>query len=250
MAYQFGVGAVFATQTFDASGVATALAQPIQLGTLQDVSLDISFDTKELHGAKSFALAIGRGKGKIAGKAKLANIDGDLMSKIFFGRTPETVARGMSPNELHTADVSVVVVPPSTGVFAKDMGVVIASSGVAMVRVASAPAAGEYSVDAAGEYVFSAADAAADVAVRISYEFTKSTGGKVLRISNELMGTAPFFSFTLRSAYQGREILLTLNKVISNKLAVPFKNDDFSMADIEFSAMEDEAGEVGLISFR
>ena len=58
--------------------------------------------------------------------------------------------------------------------FDADLGVVYASSGQALVRVASAPAVGQYSV-AAGVFSFSSGDAGR--AVLVSYSYTQSSNG-------------------------------------------------------------------------
>lgn len=55
------------------------------------------------------------------------------------------------------------------GTFVSDIGVTKVSDGTVLVKVASAPAAGQYSVDALGVYTFAAADA--NLAVLISYAY-------------------------------------------------------------------------------
>ena len=60
--FQFGSGSLFATPIGGNQG---ANPTPIQFGTLQDVSLDVSFAMKELYGQNQFAEQVARGKGKI-----------------------------------------------------------------------------------------------------------------------------------------------------------------------------------------
>jgi hypothetical protein len=55
------------------------------------------------------------------------------------------------------------------GPWASDQGVVYAATGVALTKVASSPAVGQYSVDTSGNYTFAAADVASNVL--ISYGF-------------------------------------------------------------------------------
>lgn len=55
------------------------------------------------------------------------------------------------------------------GAFTSDIGVTKASDGTVLTKVASAPATGQYSVDAGGVYTFAAADA--NLAVLLSYAY-------------------------------------------------------------------------------
>jgi hypothetical protein len=74
--YGFGAGALWGTPLTDAFGAAIANPTPLLFGVLQDVSVDISADVKELYGQNSFPEAVARGKTKIAGKAKFGRING------------------------------------------------------------------------------------------------------------------------------------------------------------------------------
>ena len=58
---QFGAGSLFAIPTHDANGAAITTPTPIQFGTLQEVGLDASFDSKKLYGNKQFPIAVARG---------------------------------------------------------------------------------------------------------------------------------------------------------------------------------------------
>ena len=48
--FVFGSGILWGTAQTDAAGSPLATPTPIQFGTLQDVSLDVSFENKTLHG--------------------------------------------------------------------------------------------------------------------------------------------------------------------------------------------------------
>jgi hypothetical protein len=85
--YGFGAGALWGTALTDASGAAIANPTPILFGVLQDVSVDISGDIKELYGQNQFAEAVARGKAKISSKAKFGRINGRLLNDLFFGQT-------------------------------------------------------------------------------------------------------------------------------------------------------------------
>ena len=102
-------------------------------------------------------------------------------------------------------------------------------------RVASAPAAGQYSlVVATGIYTFAAADTGK--AIKISYEYSASAGGQIYTMTNETMGYTPSFTLLLQNGYDGKTMVCKLNRCVSGKLSVPLKSDDFAIYDFEAEA--------------
>src|SRR5208282_2303169 len=84
----FGAGALFAIPINDALGNSlTANPSPVQFGILQDVTIDDSTEVKELYGANSYPVDVGRGKGKIMIKAKFASINALLFNSTYYGQT-------------------------------------------------------------------------------------------------------------------------------------------------------------------
>lgn len=243
MQAQFGAGILWGTPLTDATGAAIANPSPIQFGALQEVSLDISFDVKELFGSNQFPLAIGRGKGKITGKAKMADIKGKQWSDIVFG---QTLAAGIVGDVYDTTGAAIPATPyqitptvPNSGTWSADLGV-RNSAGLPMTRVSAAPATGQYSV-AAGVYTFAAADTG--TTVYISYQYTAtSTSAKKSTIANVPMGYAPTFKCDLYMPYAGKQLVLTLNACTSTKLSLPTKLDDFTITEFDFSAFADSSG--------
>ncbi len=239
--YAFGVGALIALRT-DAAG-----ASPAQFGTLQEVHLDLSFTVKELTGQFQAPAALARGGLKITGKAKAARISASNFNNIFFG---QTLSSGNTLTQLNEAGT----VPASGGhtvtvgnhtTFVADLGVAYAATGTMLTLVASAPAAGQYSVNSGtGVYTFSAADAG--TALLFTYSYT-TTGGTGLSLTNLLMGSGPSFSLVLNEQYQGKLLNLQLNSVIAPKLSLAFKNEDFMIPEFDFLAAADAAGNIGNI---
>ena len=163
--YMFGSGILWGRQLTDASGAAIANPTPQRFGALQDISIDVSWDTKMLHGQNQFPLAVGRGKGKVTGKAKSAQINGALLNSIIFGQTLTSGTILANKNDttgtaVPTTPFIITVVPPSSGTYFKDLGVTNAN-GDDLKRVASAPTTGQYAVnESTGAYTFAAADTA------------------------------------------------------------------------------------------
>jgi hypothetical protein len=245
MQVSFGSGLLFGIPLTDGTGAAITNPTPVQFGVLQDVSVDISFEAKMLHGQNQFPVASGRGKGKISGKAKFARINGLLMNSLFFGQTLAAGIIAVQSDFLGTAipasPFTITVTPPNSGTWQTDMGVKDAN-GNPMTRVASAPTAGQYSVTA-GAYLFAAADTGK--IVFISYEYTAtSTTAKKIDVNNLPMGYAPTFLMSLSRPFNGAIDSLKLYSCQSNKLGVGGKNDDFNVAELDFDAFADGAGRV------
>lgn len=243
MQFLFGAGVFWGTPLTDASGATIANPTPVQLGVMQEISIDISFETKELYGQNQFPVAVGRGKGKMAGKAKHAQLSGLGVNALVFG---QTVTNGMTDDYYDVAGSAIPASPyqvtitaPNSGTWSADLGVRDAN-GVPMTRVASAPATGQYSV-AAGVYTFASADTGKTVF--ISYQYTAtSTTAKKSTVKNLLMGQAPAFKGDLYLPYNGKSLIVTIPKCIASKFTIATKLDDFVVPEFDFSGFADESG--------
>ena len=252
--FAFGAGVLWGTPLQDAFGYAIANPTPIQFGTLQDVSIDMSFDLKTLIGQNMFPVAAGRGKGKISGKAKFAQLNGAILNSLFFGQTLN--ASGIS-DVYDTTGINIPATPftitasatsdathiqiPSSGSWSADLGVRNAS-GLPMTRVASGPTTGQYTV-AAGVYVFAAADTGNQVFINYQYTYA-STLAKSSTILNVPMGYAPTFRCDMFVPYAGKSLILTLPTCVGSKLAFATKLDDFLIPEFDFEALANAAGQV------
>ncbi len=253
--YNFGTGQVFAVQT------GATYPTPIQFGELQDI--DVSFDAtvKELVGQQQFAVALARGEIKVSGKAKFARISANVFNNLFFGQTEGTIGAG--PQTLTpTSPGEAVTVPAPSGpytvqvaqhaTFIADLGVTAAATGSQYTRVAPASevAGASYSVNVStGTYTFAAGDAS--LGMVINYSYTAATG-QLITITNQLMGTTPSFSLQLFEAFTNQGVTqkstLILNNCTSKKLGLMFKNQDFTMIDLDFVAAVDATGTLGTFS--
>jgi hypothetical protein len=246
----FGTGKLIAVPTNLADGSVIATPTPVRLGTMQDISVDMSLEMKTVYGGKRYPLGAGQGKGKIAIKAKYADIDGKILGSLFYGKASVAGIKGAVFDNLQTVPASgaytVTVAPPNSGTFAEDLGVLYSGLGVQLKRTDSAtPNAGEYSV-AAGVYTFNAADKSK--AMLFSYEYTASSAaGEIFTITNEVMGYTPSFKLLLQNQYDGKTMVLKLHRCVSNKLNIPLKNDDYALYDFEAEAFANAADEVGYI---
>lgn len=241
---KFGAGVLIATTRTDSAGVALAVPQAYRLGILQDVSTDFSFEGKPLYGANVLPVDRGRGKGKLTFSAKTADIKIAALAALHFGVTPTTGFKGAAIDVAGNipGSVAYTVTPtvPSAGTWLADLGV-RDTSGNDFTRVASAPTAGQYSVSA-GVYTFAAADASK--AMLFSFEYS-SSAGLLVPLTNQLMGYSPSFQVMLFNDTKGSKLALKLTNCQSDKLALPFKNEDFAIADFGFEALDDGSGSAG-----
>ena len=240
--HKFGVGVLIAVARFNALGAALAVPQPYRLGTLQDVSTDFSFETKTLYGANQLPVDSGRGKAKLAFTAKSADINAAALAALHFGVTPTVGFKGPVMDEPHTITThAAAATVPNGGTWVDDLGV-MDTNGNTFTRVANAPTAGQYSV-AAGAYTFHADDEGK--AILVSYEYASATGGLIMPMTNQLMGYSPSFSAILYNSSKGSKLTVKLSNCQSDKLALPFKNEDFAIADFGWNALDDGTGSAG-----
>jgi hypothetical protein len=216
---------------------------------LQDVSADTSFDLKMLYGQSQFALEQFRGKGKIDLKATAGRIDPLLFNDIFFG------ASAALGEVLNTGTGEAGVIPGTTftitvangSTFATDLGVLNLTTGRFMVRVASSPITGQYSVNTTtGAYLFATADTG--VSVKIYYTYGSTTTGQTVTVTNPPMGSGPIFKLIMANKTQNvggqKSLSFTFNAVQASKLSMPLKLDDTTLPQFDMSAQDDGSGNI------
>lgn len=239
--FSFGAGSLYGIST--ASGTPT----PVKFGTLQEVSIETSFNTKELYGSLQFPVAIARGTGKVSGKAKFGQINGAIFNELFFGLTLTTgqvnTVTGESAS-IPATPYQVTVANAAT--FGTDLGVLFSLTGLPLVKVAATPTTGQYSVSALGVYTFAAADTL--LGVSISYTYNVTATGKKMVISNQVLGTTPFFACYFNTVYNGKNVNFQLPLCTSSKLSFATKLEDFVIPELDFSAFADASGQIMTIS--
>ena len=221
--------------------------QPVMFAALQSCSMDVSFDQKALYGQSAFALEMARGKGKIDFKAAVGRIDPVLFNAIFWNQ-------GLSPGQVRTAVAEPATPSEAGGVgtyvaanasaFRVDLGVYDSAHGRFLTRLTSGtPAEGQYTVNAAnGTYTFSSADVAPNL--KVYYTYGSASTGSTITVSNPAMDAGPVFRADLVSSFRGRQSVLTAWACQSFKLSMPLKQDDFTLPEISFSALDDGTGAI------
>lgn len=245
--YTFGVGNMYVTQLQDASGNAVPNPTPYPLMVLQEGSIDISGDIKELYGQNQFAVAIGRGKAKVSVKVKPARIFAGLWNAIFFGQgnAAGLIANFTDPTgtAVPTTPFQITPTPPNSGVWAADMGVVNSVTGLPVKRVASGPITGQYAVTA-GVYTFASADNGVVMLINFQYTVAAAAAGSNQSVLNLPMGYAPFFKADLTVVYASKIVTFSFARCVASKFNFGLKNEDFAVPEFDFSPMDDGAGNV------
>jgi hypothetical protein len=230
--FNFGLGSV----TLIPAG---ATPTPVQIAVISDVSVDISFDIKELRGQFQFPVDVARGTGKITGKAKNASIAGGLILAALGQGTQTTGTVVGVTGEAWTVPISPFsVTVANSATWTTDLGVINLFTGKIMQRVASSPTTGEYSVTA-GVYTFAAADTTNQVA--ISYGYT-STSGKTTTLNNAAMGAIAVATFGLDifNNYEGAVFGVRFPAVVIPKLSYAFKAEAYTDQDLDFQAFQSQ----------
>lgn len=234
--FEFGAGTLWG---YPVGGNTAANPTPIKFATLQDVSLDISGDLKELYGQKQFPEAVARGKMKVTGKAKYAWLNGKQMNDLFFGQTLGTGTKSVALDEQGTITAGSITVVNSAQ-FVQDWGVRYKNTGLPLT-FKTTPAIGQYS-QAAGVYTFNVGENA--TIVLISYTFTVAGSGTQLNIANQLMGFAPTIQMLLETVYNNQQFTVLLYSCVAAKLMFATKQEDFLVPELDFQAFANAAGQV------
>jgi hypothetical protein len=246
----FGAGKLIAVPTLDALGNPVT-ATPVAVAVLQDVSVDLDFETKTLYGERQFPVAVGRGKGKITWKAKSGDFTAGVLGSLLLGSSPTAARRGVVPDSVATipaAPYQVTPAAPGSGTVVADLGVTDVATGQPMTRVASAPEAGQYLFNLLTRvYTFAEEDTGKAVLITFEYSIAASPGSQLFTITNQLMGYTPTFSAVLYNQYAGKTLAMKLNNNVLGKLSLPFKNDDFTTHDLDAEAFADASGNLGYI---
>lgn len=163
--------------------------------------------------------------------------------------TSTTVTMSANATATISAATNVVFGPSIAAVnaatFQMDLGVINATTGIQMSPVASAPAAGEYSL-INGNYLFAAADSGTPVL--LSYSYMK-TGGAAFTYNAQQMGARPSFMLQLSNrmqsnnpAYSAMPLTATLYCVGIDKFSFDQKNEDWVVLESDFSAAQGFGG--------
>lgn len=236
--YKFGTGRVFVVPT-------NLPGQGIQIGTLQDIEVDVDQTIVSLYGQSKFPDAIAQGEAKITGKAKSGKFSLNLANQMLFGQTIATGYNNLIVDETSAipgTPFQITVVNSATWV--ADLAVRFTLTGAPLTHIATGtPTTGQYTVTA-GVYTFATADTGKSVA--ISYTYNVTSTGQNLAINQSLMGTQQAFAMYLKESdpTNGNTDTMILYQCVGSKLSIPYKNNNFMIQDIEWQCFANAGGQV------
>lgn len=268
--FPFGVGAFFLQNGRD--GEYTRLG----LAALQEVTINIDMEIKQLYGLNRFPVDARTGKGKIEGTAKFADWRLDMWELItqtesVAGQRFVKLARGdidstgAATGDAQTIDgssqVKLLPLDDTTHnaitnaewagdieVFFVDKGKGSSSlnKGDKLIQDASGtPAAGHYTVAAgtsgdAGKGVYQFATDEANAIVLINHFYTLSTDpGYTNQWLNVPIGSTPTCRGVFRGQHNELQLVLELDYVVPSSWKTGSKIDDWMFVDVAFQAFAD-----------
>lgn len=213
----------------------------------QDMSIDFKQSTKELFGEKKFSVAVAAGEMSITGKVTMGAQNVRILSDLLFNVSGSTGTIAEVDKEAGAIPGSpaYTVTVANSATWTVDLGVT-KTDGTVFTRVASGPAAGQYSV-AAGVYTFAAADASANVL--ISYLYTIAGSGEKLVLANAFQGPTGSFTAVMVFPYGSDQDVLTLNNAILQDHGIATKLGDFAKPTLGFMASTDSSDVLGTYAF-
>ncbi len=253
--------AVFGPGILIASRTDITIPSPVNVGFVQEFSIDATGTIKELFGQNQWPLAVARGTIKGTGKFKTAVISGLAWSALFYGNTESTtnqIAWNIgSTFTLSTASTAAVQVGSSL-TFDADLGITYVNTGLPFQRVSTGnEATGKYSVGSTspGLYNFAAGDTTAGAAggtfVKITYTNTTSVGGNIL-VTNQLIGSTPTFQLDYYTNFNqpaSKPFVVRIFSCVAAKHMLQFKLEDFMIPEFDFSLFANAAGNVYSMTF-
>lgn len=253
--YPFGSGALWVERT-DATGDNIG---PVQVGVLQDCTINYDATVKELRGQLLYPDDIAIGERKITATAKHGRIFGAIFSDVVFGVTASTGAITCAQGEVGAipSTPTYTITPANAATFVLDLGVFLVTpggsssitAGKAFTRVTTPSTSGQYAVNpSTGIYTFASADAGATVKLNYSYNLTT---GRKITLANDFQGVTPTFKGTFYTKRTGQNInamTWTLNACVCSKLTLPSRMGDYEISQLDFSAFADNSGNIGTIS--
>jgi hypothetical protein len=235
MGLAFGSGVLFATPQG---------GSPINLGILQDVSIDESIQMKRLYGAHNFPVAVAAGERSLTGKAKFARLSPQAVGLLMYGVAPAVGTQYMQYGESVPTNAASPWVCANQATWSEDLGVIYAATGLPLTLITSGtPTAGQYKVSA-GSYTFAAADVTAGLLV--NYAYAVAASGRTVTVNQSLMGPMTYFSVRMfqTDPQTGLFYGVKLFNCAGSKLTHATKVGDWTIPEFDFEAFANGAGQV------
>lgn len=215
---------------------------PRRIAIIQDVSIEIKRDIKELFGENKYAEDAASGNESISGKYKSGELDPGWMMEEFMTSARTTGSIILVKREVGTVASGTVTVDGAAN-FREDYGVVDPLTDRPLRRVSGSPAEGEYSVnETTGVYTFNAAANGDDF---LFTYLTDSTAGETYTVNNTLAGDSVFCSLLLyKTSRTGKPFGLRLANATFESASFGFKLNEHAMPEGSFKGFAGDDGKV------
>lgn len=214
---------------------------PRKVAVIQDVSIEIKRDLKELYGEERYAVDVASGNESIGGKYKSGEFDPSWLSENFLGANRTTGTLELVRREPGTVTTGAVTVAGAAD-FSEDYGVVDAD-GEPLTRVAATPAVGQYAVDeGTGIYTFNSGANGST----LYFNYLKEVeDGETYTVNNSLAGDSVYCSlFLFKTSRTGKQFGLRLANATFESASFGFKLNEHTMPEGSFKGFANSAGKV------
>lgn len=234
----FGPGSLYLTRTD------TTTPQSYNIGYCQSFQLEESADVKQLYGQNQYPLVAARSTMKVTGKAVAAEISGLALNAVMHGMAFTSGISAYVPAETSVIPSTPFQVTAVNGAnFDQDLGVIFTLTSLPLIRVASGPTTGQYSVNTTtGVYTFASADATKSIT--LSYAWANASVGQSRVVTSQPIGTNPVFQLDYATSLNNIPYYLRIYQCVAAKLARSFKLTDFMMPEVDFDVFANAAGQV------
>lgn len=215
---------------------------PRRIAIIQDVSIEIKRDIKELFGENKYAEDAASGNESITGKYKSGELDPSWMMEEFMSSTRTSGSIILVKSEAKTVAAGTVTVNGAAD-FREDYGVVDPLTNRPLRRVGSAPAEGQYAVnEGTGVYTFNTANNGDSF---LFTYLTDSDEGETYTVSNSVAGDSLFCSLLLyKTSRTGKPFGLRLANATFESASFGFKLNEHAMPEGSFKGF---AGDNGIV---
>ena len=220
---------------------------PINVGYVQEFSIENAATNKKLYGQKKYPLVAAQGTINTTGKFKAATFSGLAWNALMYGEssfTSGSINWNIDSTYSVPGTTAYTVSVGSSTTFEADLGVKYSTSGLPFQRVAGgSETTGAYSVSG-NVYSFAAGDASA--AIKVTYTNTISTGQTMI-VTNQQIGNTATFQLDYYTALDqptAKQFAVRVFNGVCSKHALGFKLEDFTIPEFEFDIFANSSDQV------
>lgn len=210
-----------------------------RFGVIRSLSVDFGVEVAELRGENFYVEEVARKTVAVSGKVAFAKLTPELILSAVPGTAKTTGSYHLASETSAVPATPFQITVTNSAKYASTLEVKDNTAGYRMLEVASAPAAGEYSVSA-GVYTFNTADSTHSVT--ITYDYTETTGVTVTGTNAMAEAPSTYYSLRAYNTTKGKTFGIHLPRVVIPGLSLPLSQQDFAAFEFSFTAMPDASG--------